>query len=165
MPRPPGEVPAFLPSANDWAESNGNFPYTLYEITTSYPRSTGILQLPVAGEAGDPAHIVQVAAPYGKKLVEWVVERQGAKPELPLPEEDTDEQVLESAGQVFRNSRLLPNGLTRIYRAAGSYTYVLTAPFVEGDDYMKTGAPPFQTKDGENEVNQVTPSQFGEGIV
>lgn len=154
------QSPLLAAPPNDWAPDQEEFPYRAYTIRTSYPRASGCLLLPVAGPAGTPAHLVDVVAPYGRKVVTWAVIRQGAKPVLPAPE---SQQCLAEATPVFEDSKVLPGGQVRLFYASGTYVYNLALPFTEADS-LPTGAPPVQVRPLSAEENQVLPAQWQAGI-
>jgi hypothetical protein len=120
---------------NDFVEQLGSI-YTDYQCTQSYFYNSGILQLPVAADSQDgtqACEFVQVAAPYGQRVVNWTTEREGLTPEIPDPFKDINaNEVLLRA--VVTSTAPVPMilGNAYSYQMNGTYTYGSTNPWRPG---------------------------------
>ena len=158
----PLDVPDITIGRSLFAEDNELAPTRIYDIHISYDTDEGILQMPVAGGPAANAVIIQACSPYGRKIVDWAVERYGAKPVYPSPAPPSSTQVLKWKRITLQSSVLAPDGTTQIYRATGQFIYYLTVPLDE-DDNLPFGAPPNMTLTIADNV--VNPSDWKEGII
>lgn len=146
------------PKLNLYSASQSKFPYEHYHVETDYKLNHGKLMVPNADLDGETA-IIQVSAPYGKKVVVWAVIRRGDLPELPAPvEDDTQELLYEEHRIVGRN--IEGDGKTEIFEASGFYVFGLRAP-ARREDGLPQPQPPFLS----NEAREYKSTDFVEGIV
>lgn len=151
------------PPANLFAPENEPHPYRRYDIQTTYVKDNGTLLMPIAGPPGTPAAVIQVCAPYGRKIVDWTLERQGADPEPPAPTDDPDQGIVLERQEIRPLSKLLmADGLTHVHRMTGQYVYLLTLPQDETGP-LQIGSPPYDLTPPEENI--VSPGQYKPGII
>lgn len=133
---------------NLFVNENVACPYTTYKAKTTYYFNAGTLLAPVAaperaGGERTPAEIIQVSAPYGGKVVQYVAERQGKAPQVPSPEPNGNNQVLYTAEIVTESPDLMTEGRTYLYRVSGTYAYHFRQPVAFQDGRFYMGGAPF----------------------
>lgn len=145
-----------------FVDSNREFPYLKYDVSVCYRTNYGNLQNPIAGDDEAGADLVKVTAPYTRKIVEYDIVRQGAKPEIPLPEADTDQQVLHESDVIPCANGRLPNGVP-VYRRMGNYVYFLAQPILPGEE-VPVAAPANYTTTLEDAENVLQTVEWKAGI-
>lgn len=117
--------------------SPGGFPFTDaqrsvafygdYAIDSEYDWASGLMQAPVAGPPGSPSVLIQVHAPYSRKLVFWRCQRKGLKPLLPAANTSNANEVLATWSCTPSAPMLSPTGDPQ-YRVSGTYAYYNVIP-------------------------------------
>lgn len=124
------------------------YPYDSYVIGVEYRTAEGLIQLPIAVDEetltlGDPTSIVVRAhAGITQKIVSWVVQRVGLKPNLPKPTPPDSNHVLLSTNITSEGVALDTDGLTHIYTLQGNWVFALLTPKRPGIDNLTTATPP-----------------------
>ena len=151
-------------TASLWAASAIQQPYDFYEVRTFRDRDTGVRKMPVAGpRIGTAAEIIQVCAPFGRKVVAYATRRTLVKPQLPVVEPDSANQILRYESHEERALELAADGGTFVYTCWGVYVYEYAIPLSPSTGQpLSFGQPP--TFDGSTGSHQITPSDFIPGI-
>lgn len=172
-PSPPGAgfieaVGKIEPPAGLFSQENVRAPYGQYDLLISYEGRTGVLGIPVAGPAAAPGgirtpmDIVQVSAPWTRKIVSWTARRDCDWPLIPHPVSSDPNLVLDTWSFTPRPPHVLPDGSNRRYQVDGVYAYYMLVPLLPGDA-VPTAAPPYATPT--LDVNLLPSGQFVQGII
>lgn len=107
-----------------------------------FTRHTGKITLPRCRSGAAPA-VVRVHGEYGKRQVDWSVQRQNRPPLVPSQDDIPDADVF--LGGTFTAALPVPDPTTGTYsfRISGSYEYVQTPVRIPGVDPIPTGSYPF----------------------
>jgi hypothetical protein len=125
-------------------DSKQQYPYRVYTLAPSFRVHSGLVQLPVAGPPGTAAVFVRLCAPSGEKVVHYEAVRDGAWPEVPMPE------MSQSGNEVFLHADITPqtpipiDGERFRYSLSGDYIYGLKVPNTPQDGFP-TGMGPMMT--------------------
>jgi hypothetical protein len=142
--------------------------YTHYRIDIRYEMIESVLQMPVAEPGGFsfperiPAEFVQVAAPYGRKVIAWTAERLGGWPELPAKANFSSNDVYIREDVTPATPEPMPGGTDLVFRVSGTYFYGLRRPRGPGDS-LPTGIPAYYV--GTDEENTVPEYAWTTGII
>ncbi len=138
-------------------------PYEFYEVQTFRERDLGVRKMPVAGPLGTSAEIIQVCAPFGRKVVAYAAKRKLVKPQLPIAEPNSAVQVFRSEWHRESALALDADGGTFLYTCWGMYVYEYTVPLSPSTgNPLSFGQPP--TFDGTTGSHTVDPGDFIAGI-
>lgn len=128
------------------------FPYLLYDLDIEYIWDNGQLQAPVSPQDESlpvsetlPANrqatpSIQVAAPYGRKIVRFNVARRGVMPVVPYAWPQVSNEILVYAITKPYAPKMAEDGMSRIYQVSGLYIYNLLQPYWQTDNIMTGGA-------------------------
>jgi hypothetical protein len=136
-----------------WTAEHQQHPYTQYIIKVDYLWDNGVLQLPMAEPAEGTlveCEVVHHCAPYGKKVVSWTATRAGVKPILPDPTPQDDNEELEGFVVSPLSSVLQADGVTKMYKVTGVYTYILKTPVPPSSGFQFAAVPFDQTPKASN---------------
>lgn len=150
------------------------FPYLLYDLDIEYLWNNGQLQAPVspeeidlrpdqmlpAGRQASPS--IQVAAPYGRKIVRFNVSRRGVMPVVPYAWPQIPNEILVYATTKLHAPVTAEDGMSLIYQVQGLYVYNLLQPYWQTDNLMTGGATDVSSPDPN--ANVLPPDNYWNGF-
>lgn len=164
--------------ANDFSTNHQQYPYRVYEIKTRYVWDNGTLDMPVgyvtntptvqqdatqlAQSARQPAEEIQVAAPKGRKIVTFYIERYQQPPIAPAPDPVISNEKLLSAVVEEYAPIVLPDGSNYLYKVSGTYIFSLQRPQWYKDGFRK-GATDVDTSQASANVSSL--GEFKDGYL
>lgn len=120
------------------------FPYLFKRMVVHYLWDEGVMAAPLAVKSGyahqtarnaRPAcRAIRKHAPFGRKVVIWEANRQGAKPDFPDPDQSDKQLLLEKAEIVLGNPQEDGRGRGYIFPGNAYYTYILLVPLTQLDE-------------------------------
>lgn len=147
-----------FPNESILKTENRDAPYVTDACEASYRWSSGLSQMPIAGNGngptlqagGQPAPgsttppatcvFVRLHQPIGQKIVNFRYVRRGQKPVIPAPEPDDDNQVLLDAEVIETTPRVLGDLNTVEYEVYGRYVYGLKRPITGETGFPGVGS-------------------------
>ena len=142
-------MPNFLQSGSQQSQfstAHQSYPYLKYSVEEEYEYSDGSLAIPVAYTTGQtpqpgqrqPQEIVQLSAPYSRRLVWFVISRLGALPVLPKPQANRSEN-LSFVKIKTKAPTLWTDGVSKVYSVMGVYVFDSITPTIPGVDPLSMG--------------------------
>ncbi len=174
-------MPVFF-SEQDFSSNNGLWtidaqqsPYDYYSCRQRFEWNGGLEQVPVAAPnlpypqgcpldtriQRAPCEVIQTVAAYGRRIVQWTTQRQGAAPFVPSPFPNDYNQILLNATLDLDPPALSEDGQTKYVRASGTYIYACLQPFWLLDN-LNMGATPYDQTPAA--VNVFSASFFVQGL-
>jgi hypothetical protein len=145
MPAPTsGQPTSGFPTSAFSANQQAN-PYVVYELDQEYQYNDGSLAIPIGASPTSPGQrparkIVNVAAPYSRRIVTFAVARLNALPLVPSPAPLNSNENLTSVKVKTSAPKLWSDGVSRVYAVAGEYVFDHRQAVLPGTDALKMGA-------------------------
>ena len=104
-----------------------NGPYEEVLVASRLITHMGMLPVPVAGPAGTPPELLEMHAPLQLRVVAWIVQRWGDRPQLPHPSTGNPAEIL-IYHDITVGSPVVQQFATAWQRVSGFYVYLLINP-------------------------------------
>lgn len=137
--------------------------YVFFDGTITEFRDEGLLQVPPAGQPGDPSEIVRWSAPSGQRTVHWVAAARGGPPEVPAAKSLSNGYVLLRS----RVSAKVPHptlSKANVWALEGFYEYAEIYPR-DADGSLWTGTMPALCNTLGGTPADVAAAQFLKGLL
>lgn len=127
----------YIPESSDdyWSDAHKQAVYTYARVSTRYVTNQCRVQLPIASSTDTPdltCNVFRLALPQCRRVLEIDLERVGAWPNIPPPEDYYEDGALK--GRLLRNwiephpPSLAADGISYVYRITAYYLYALSRP-------------------------------------
>lgn len=151
-----------------YSAANFKAPYTRYDVMEDYEYNDGSLAIPVAGPAVSSGQrtaqeIVLVSAPFSRRVVRFMIERQNALPVAPAPTPLNANENLSRSVVRTLSSVITESGHNVLMRMAGYYIFDHRQPVIPGVDTIRT--PVTDADKLTNDQVSVGPGQFRTGLI
>lgn len=154
-----------------YSAANFKAPYIRYDVMEDYEYNDGSIAIPVAYNTGvtqqaggrTAQEIVPVSAPFSRRIVRFMIERQNALPVAPAPTPlNANENLSRSVVRTF-NPTINPGGGSITTRMVGVYIFDHRQPVIPGVDTIRT--PTTDADKLTNDQVSVGPGQFRTGLI